>query len=139
MLRSQASGAFFCAHPMELYGGSPLSFAACFGLASAVKDILLKDDCYPDRPEWKCMWSGFLPLHAVVATGNVQMYALLCDGEKFMTHAASHDIPTFEGEGRIWKSTMLGLQLATQMGNRLMFEHIMRKRLRVVWEWGPAI
>jgi len=33
----------------------------------------------------------------------------------------------------------LGLQLATQMGNRLMFEHIMRKRLRVVWEWGPAI
>jgi hypothetical protein len=44
MLHSQAQGGFFCSHPMQLYGGSPLSFAACFGLASAVEDMLLKDN-----------------------------------------------------------------------------------------------
>ena len=138
MLRSQATGAFFRGHPMELYGGSPLSFAACYGLEQAVLQMATVDGCDPDSDEWKSEWTGFLPLHAVVATGNVRMYAFLTDPGKLRTRAATPMSLTSAGRGNKWKANMLPVQLTAILGNRIMFELIMRKRLKVVWEWGPA-
>ena len=133
MLHAQAGGAFFCTYPMELYGGSPLSFAACYGLEAAVKHMVLVDGCSLNDPAFKCEWTGFLPLHAVVATGNMRLYSFLINREVFGMRAADPAVLSFEGEGNRWKSSMIPVQLAMLTGNIPMWELIMKERLRVVW------
>jgi hypothetical protein len=124
---------------MELYGGSPLSFAACWGLENAVRQMLLEEGCDPNRPEWACAWTGFLPLHAVVVTGNIRMYKALTDKDTLLTHAANRMQSTLQGSGTKWGEKMNALQLATKKGDRAMFELIMADRMRIVWKWGPAV
>ena len=75
-LRAQANGSFFCQHPMELYGGSPLSFAACYGLEIAVTAMLKEEQCDPNSPDWKNEWTGFLPLHGEARNEACTVHAI---------------------------------------------------------------
>eukprot|EP00966_Prymnesium_polylepis_P329549 7385231-Prymnesium_polylepis.2 len=103
---------------MELYSGSPLSFAACYGLEGAVQYMMQEDGCDPNLPEWKCEWTGFLPLHAVVATNNMRMYSFMTNKDLFLARTAKWLMLTQIGKGGKWKSPMLPVQIACRRGDR---------------------
>ena len=72
VLTAQARGSFFAREPMRRYGGSPVSFAACFGLKQALQAMVvhcaidLNDDALISEI------SGLRPLHSVAAAGKVR-------------------------------------------------------------------
>ena len=155
LMSCQAVGMFFKGNPMAFYGGSILSFAAAFGLTRAARMILMHDMKHSSANrltgyEFACTSTGFLPLHCAVANGRVAMYNFLtgATGEGDETGAingagrlpiewcASGSQKGGRGSGEVW-SRLSPLQLAAKLGDTRMAKHIMRKRLKPNWTWGP--
>jgi hypothetical protein len=140
LLGAYACGKFFRAPPMCLYGGSPLAFAACCGLRKAVAAMV---EAVPaERGLWTCDSStGITPLHAVAATASPNrcaMYDLLTSTLQFGEKAAS---PEAAADVRLGSTlmSMTPMQLAARLGDKSMFEHALKQRLIVMWQWGPAV
>ncbi len=143
---AQASGAFFLSEPMASYGGTPLSFAATFCLRRAIALLLslslrskqdkMKGIVDTNSPKHACMRSGLMPLHATVANGKAAMYDWLTElpGLPLLVDfRASEEALTRRGT----LSQFTPLQLACFLGDQSMFRHLLSRRSRVEWRWGP--
>ena len=141
---TQATGGFFLDEPMALYGGTPLAYAATFGLRRAIVIMLslsarstkMQGLLDINHPRLACRRTGFLPLHAIVANGNKDMYDFLTslpDLPILASYRASEEVLSRQGTA----SQFTALQLACHLGDGDMFEHILQRRSELVWRWGP--
>ena len=83
-----------------------------------------------------CRITGFLPLHAVVANSQSNMYDFLADLPDLPTLSrlvANEDAHTQKGS----LSQLTGLQLACKLGDLQMFKHLLSRHSSVLWVWGP--
>jgi len=92
-----------------------------------------------NKREDSCNLSGFLPIHAVIASSNVPMYEFLttelprelrCDAQNATYIGrleAGHEF-----------ACLTPLQLAASLGDRSLVRHILRKQCEVMWKWGPV-
>ena len=139
---SHATGPFFSERPMVLYGETPLSYACCHCLRRAVALMLslslrspkMRHIIDPNNEEHACRRTGFLPLHALVATGRMQMYDFLADLPgiaplRFMR--ADENALSQHGT----HAQLSPLQLACRLGDHDMFKHIINRRSQVIWKW----
>lgn len=118
---------------MRFYGGSPLAYAACFGLKEAVQTML-----HSGRVSLNdlCKTMGIAPIHAVVACGNMEMYDFLM-GE---TNAD----PTLR-TGRSTIGSFVGmraltpLQLAAYLGDHTSFTHVLKYQVQKLWKMGTSL
>jgi hypothetical protein len=142
---SQATGVFFHSEPMSHYGGTAISYAATFGLRRAIVLMISLSVRSPkmqglldmNHPQLACKQTGFLPVHAVVASSSPAMYDFLTtlDGIPALASArASENSLSFWGT----LSQMTPLQLACRLGDHTMFTHLMHRRSELVWRWGAV-
>ena len=152
LLRARASGLFFHGNPMAFYGSTLASFLASFGLQRAFYHLTQFDimNEFANRltdPEAACPVTGFLPLHAAVANGQLDMYDFLSGANDHLApvpgelrlpsdRLAIVQQKTAHGLNEEW-SELSPLQLAFKMGDKRMCRHILRKRLMLNWKWGP--
>ena len=146
-------GAFFQSAPQSYYGSTATSFATSFGMMRAVAAIMefeFQKVNHANRltdKGYACKSTGFLPLHCAVANGKIHMF-------DFLSGAHNHLAPRI-GEVRLPNSQLTSmsiltadskfetfcgltpLQLAAKIGDNRMCKHILRKRLKVNWQWGP--
>ena len=154
---SQASGPFFHAPPMCYYGGTPIAYAVAFSMTSIFAAVLprvfgaanadkLKGLIDADDPRHACQLTGFLPVHVAVANGLIHMYDFITElkglskadqvafirarGDRFSTARRGTAHPEY--------CSLTPLQLATKLGDRRMFQHVLRKDSHVEWRWGPV-
>ena len=144
----QAKGAFFSEKPMSLYGGTVLSYCVAFSLHRAIACMMLltlSEDTMgglvdPNDQKIGCIRTGFLPLHVAVANSLTRMYDFMIELPNFpqLRHLRAErsplSLPTDWGPG----GELTPLQLATYLGDRRMFQHIMRRRSTILWVWGPV-
>jgi hypothetical protein len=144
MFMAQPTGGFFRVEPTCLYGSTPFAYAATFGLRRALALMLslssrsrkINGLLDPNHPRMACGRTGFLPLHAVTASGNTAMYDFLVDLPNLPTLVAwraSESALSREGTA----SQFTALQLACYMGDQKMFKHIIQRRSEFEWRWGP--
>lgn len=146
MLRTHTVGSFFHELPMKHYGGSPLAYACYFGATEVVGKLLShpKTRDIVDLNEDACSLSGFLPLHAAVASGDVSTveFLLTLQGMSRETrNTKKAEIKRETHHGTVWDGPpkLTPVQLAVHLGDRKMTEFIIMKRAEVVWEWGPML
>mmetsp|Transcript_32616 Transcript_32616/g.74806 ORF Transcript_32616/g.74806 Transcript_32616/m.74806 type:complete len:228 (-) Transcript_32616:1471-2154(-) len=85
-----------------------------------------------------CTITGFLPIHAVTASGVTSMYDFLLDlpGLPAQKRANSNQRTlVIKGKDNL---EVTPLQLAARLGDHRMFKHIMRRRCKKLWKWGPV-
>jgi len=139
LLCTQTRGCFFEDAPMRFYGSTVLSYCCVFDLRLAVQALLQTGHVDLNRREDSCRLSGFLPIHAVIASSNVPMYEFLttelprelrCDAQN----------ATYIGrlEAGLEFACLTPLQLAASLGDRSLVRHILRKQCEVMWKWGPV-
>lgn len=144
VLCSHAAGSFFTMLPQSQYGSTPLAYAVCFCLRRAVSLMLSLSARSPkmykvltlNDPRLACARTGFLPLHAAVANGQVEMYDFLVKlpgQEALQEFRADESIRSRHG----MFPYMTPLQLAVHLGDHTMARHILKRRSEVVWKWGP--
>ena len=128
LLHHEAVGVFFKDPPMNWYGGTALSYAACFGLKRTVTRLLATKHVALD--EGACSSTGYYPIHAVVANRRGDMYDFLVT-----THAANPKLKLAKSSKR---GPLTPLQLAATLGNKITFKHILRQQCGLQWKWGPC-
>ena len=146
LLTAMTSGSFFDTAPMAFYGGSPLSYTVCFGMRKALYTMLTnkKIAALVGLNERPCTTSGFYPLHAAVACGLSDFYDLLLElppafGKTVtLEQRADSSLRTSRGRSQLRLLGLTPLQLATRLGDRRMFMHILHRRMVVQWKWGPV-
>ena len=142
LLREQARGKFFDAAPMRRYGSTALSYACSFGMRAAISTMLATGLVSLNDTEDRCTASGFMPLHAVVASNNLAMFDHLTSELPFRQRSKRRELTTIgrlERHGRVRRQAGLTpLQLAAQLGHHSMVRHILRKQCDVLWVWGPV-
>ena len=83
-----------------------------------------------------CKLSGFLPLHAIVANGKLQMYDFVT---KELPHEQRADGEQVTRLGKVAHvRSLTSLQLSASMGDHRMFRHIMSCRSSILWRWGDV-
>lgn len=157
LLMQKAHGSFFKDNAMHL-GSTPLAYAAAFGLEKVFERLFVTTDTAkalltPSQQmlvlngakEWEANklngdkepalfgepHYGHYPIHAVVDSDNTKMYDLLVDQCGALSMQVEKGCPLTGPE------QLTPLQLAAKLGRRKMFRHILRKRTKPVWEWGP--
>jgi len=149
LLSMQTVGGFFRGKLTTFYGGSVLNFIAAFGLKRVLKQVVLSEVHEPAPGGSRlldythaCSITGFLPLHAAVANGRMDMYNLLTGGITSDGMRLPRELtvrPTLKGgvgSGNLW-GRLSPLQLASKLGDKQMCKHILRDRLAIDWAWGP--
>lgn len=132
---SQAEGLFFQSPPVAHYGGSALAYACVFGMKGSISKLLASGHVsFNDRSE-ACRVSGFLPLHAIVANGCMDMY-------NFVTMEVPHEMRADTTQVtklgmRTDLRSLTSLQLAASLGLHSMFRIILRQQCEILWVWGP--
>ena len=84
---SHAAGAFFRDEPMVRYGGTPIAYVCTFALRRALALMLsfskqsrkMRGVIDLNAPRHACRATGFLPLHAAVANGQMAMHDFMVD------------------------------------------------------------
>ena len=71
LLRSQCTGVFFHSLPMYHYGSTALSYASVFEMRRAIVKLLETQYVSFNSRADGCINTGFMPMHAVVANGNM--------------------------------------------------------------------
>lgn len=155
LFHSQARGVFFTSPPMCFYGGSVLGYAVAFSLRRAVATMLRLSGAGGEGamvglldlndPKQACEQTGMLPLHVAVANGLARMHDFLTElpslPEGRALRATREGLSERAKVSSLAKLDLAGLtplQLAAKLGDRRMFQHIMRKRAKVLWVWGPV-
>jgi hypothetical protein len=151
---SQALGLFFTGPPMNQYGGTPIGYAASFCCRKAIALYLSLSQTDKVRgcidvnsPEQFCHFSGFSPMHAAVCNGYTSMYDFLVDlPELGLKETLKGNEKLKSGVGTVpeclarYGSGLTPLQLACQLGDHKMFEHILSRPIysNILWKWGPV-
>jgi hypothetical protein len=146
LFTSQSAGVFFENPPQNFYGGTPLAYACCFCLKRAVAVMINTGLVGLNVQEDRCVVSGFLPLHAVVANGLKDMYNWLTTGkgkpgEPTLEEAQLADTTQVVMDRRLTAMGMAHtspMQLAAVLGYPKMFTFVLRKQTNVLWKWGPV-
>ena len=142
LLRSQARGKFFEAVPMRRFGGTPLAYACAFSLRRAIAALLETGLVSLNDINDRCSASGFLPLHAVVASNNTAMFDHLTSELRPDMRAQTRALTSIgylERRGIVRRQAGLTpVQLAAQLGLHQMVRHILHKQCDVLWVWGPV-
>ena len=155
LLRSQASGPFFEAAPMVHHGGTALAYACAFGLKSVVIRLLATGLVSLGSARDACALTGFLPLHAAVAAGRIDLFDFLTselpEAEQADPQAAIAERRVPERRlSRLMRQQsrsprppiaqllhgLTPLQLAAALGDHSMFRHLLRRSASVRWSWG---
>ena len=148
LLTSQAVGAFFDDEPMKHYGGTALNYCIAFSLHRALVCMMLLslqrpkmvDFVDPNSTHLACKSTGFLPVHVAVANDLTRMYDFITHlpGLPQLRHLRAERLQL--SVSAPWGPTgqLAPLQLATFTGNHRMFQHIMRARAIVLFQWGPV-
>ena len=139
LIRSQTGGVFFHSQPMIYYGGTVLSYVCVFEMRQAIVDLLSTGVLsFNSRPDG-CVNSGFMPLHAVVANGSIEMYDFITEALPHEWRADPHQVTK---KGMTAKAKHLraltSMQLAAKLGDHKCFRHILRKQCEIEWVWGPV-
>ena len=151
---SQALGLFFTGPPMNQYGGTPIAYAASFCMRRAIALYLSLSQTdkvrgfinLNDREQF-CVFSGFSPMHAAVCNGYAGMYDFLVDlPELGLKESLKGNEKLKSGVGTVaeclqrYGSGLTPLQLAAQLGNHSLFEHILKRPTysTILWKWGPV-
>ena len=74
--------------------------------------------------ELRCKVTGYLPIHAVVASENSVMYDFMMD--------------ICGANARLEVEELSALKLAVVLGKQAMVKHILKRRLEIAWTWGPV-
>ena len=146
LLTSKTTGSFFDAPPMAFYGSSALSYTVCFGLRKALYMMLTnkKIASVVSLNELPCTTTGFYPVHAAVACGLSDVYDLLLElppafGKVVaFERRADPSLRTSRGRQELRLNDLTPIQLATRLGDRRMFMHILHRRMVIQWKWGPV-
>ena len=141
LLLAQATGAFFRSTPMSQYGGTVLGYACSFDLRKVVVALLNTGHVSLDSLEDACVVSGFLPLHAAVATRQLGMYDFLTTGleQRLRANPTARTRPGMpRGDGRLDNVNLNPLQLAARLGDQAAVQHILKTQVQVLWVWGPV-
>ncbi|KAM5132691.1 transient receptor potential cation channel subfamily V member 6-like [Mantella aurantiaca] len=127
----QATGSFFALNPKNLFyfGEHILTFAACVGDAEIVR-LLLENGA--DLQAQDC-W-GNTVLHILVLQPNkslsCQMFDLLLSQDQKSKGKPLHEIANREG--------LTPLKLAAVEGNVVMFQHLIQRKRKTQWTFGPV-
>jgi len=151
---SQALGLFFTGPPMNQYGGTPIGYAASFCMKRAIALYLSLSQLNKVRgfidlnaTDQLCQFSGFAPMHAAVCNGYTSMYDFLVDlPDLGLKETLRGDEKLKSGVGSVpeclqrYGSGLTPLQLACQLGDHKMFEHIINRSTysSILWKWGPV-
>ena len=151
---SQALGLFFSGPPMNQYGGTPIGYAASFCMRRAIALYLSLSHTDKVRgfidlnsTDQFCQFSGFSPMHAAVCNGYTSMYDFLVDlPDCGLKETLRGDEKLKSGIGTVpeclarYASGLTPLQLACQLGDHRMFEHILKRSTysSILWKWGPV-
>ena len=153
LLNVQTTGAFFRASPQMFYGSTIMGFLASFGLLRAMVHVTDYDESlfFGTRrlanEANACKMTGFLPIHCAVANGQLRMYDCLTGARNHLalvpgecrvvnSQVVNSDLRTTHSNFEQW-SGLTPLQLAAKLGDNRMCQHILRKRLKLNWKWGP--
>eukprot|EP00201_Polytomella_parva_P020198 CAMPEP_0175043104 /NCGR_PEP_ID=MMETSP0052_2-20121109/2973_1 /TAXON_ID=51329 ORGANISM="Polytomella parva, Strain SAG 63-3" /NCGR_SAMPLE_ID=MMETSP0052_2 /ASSEMBLY_ACC=CAM_ASM_000194 /LENGTH=456 /DNA_ID=CAMNT_0016306069 /DNA_START=224 /DNA_END=1591 /DNA_ORIENTATION=- len=119
--RARAYGPFFQADSALYYGEFPLSFAACTGQ----KDIVSFLKRHGARVNLDKDSNGNTALHMCVLHDQMEMYdhLLECCGASELVENSHSQTP---------------LMLAAARGKLEMFQHIISRRRRIAWAYGPV-
>jgi hypothetical protein len=170
LYEAQASGLFFRGRPQVYFGATPISYAACFGMKHLIQKMLLSgwkpDPTVPGFQHQPLVgldsyepFTGFSPLHAVIAIGLDDMVEFLLDlpeGDKSLDGdvllpwpAGSRQVlrarldlktPALNGEVVADPSIPRGLtalQLATFLWHKAVVTRILKRHMQRLWKWGP--
>ena len=74
--------------------------------------------------ELRCKFTEYLPIHAVVASDNHVMYDFMVD--------------ICGANARLEVHELSALKLAVVLGKQAMVKHILKRRLKIHWTWGPV-
>ena len=141
---SQAVGAFFSDEPMVRYGGTPIAYVCTFALRRALALMLsfskqsrkMRGVIDLNAPRHACRATGFLPLHAAVANGQMAMHDFMVDLPNLPILNGLNALPDrLTRRGSYAQFTPL--QLACHLGDEAMFKHLLDRRSSIVWKWGP--
>lgn len=140
---SQANGFFFEAAPMRLYGGTPLAYACVFELKRAIIALLeagraLGIGISLNNRAHACTITGFLPIHAVVANRNANMFDYLSEGLPRQWRADTQQVTKVGRLADDFYLSLTPMQLAARFGDHANVRHILRKQCQVMWVWGPV-
>lgn len=139
LLRSQCTGVFFHSLPMYHYGSTALSYASVFEMRRAIVKLLETQYVSFNSRADGCINTGFMPMHAVVANGNMAMFDFLTEQ---LPHEWRADVHQITKKGAISRAkhlrSLTGMQLAAKLGDHKSFRHILRKQCEVNWVWGPV-
>ena len=139
LLKSQTSGSFFSNLPMRFYGSTALSYACCFDMRAAVIEMLGTGLVSLNDREDGCRLSGFLPLHATVASSQEEMFDWLTSNLPREWRASTDQVSKV---GHLRETHELAsltpLQLSASFGDRSMVRHLLRRQCEVMWVWGPV-
>ena len=165
LLECDAIGPFFQDAPMMYFGGTPIAYLAVFGMKNLLEELVgdpikvdearekagelkwlerSKSDFTLDgmpmpQPmrgplspqeryylvnELRCKFTEYLPIHAVVASDNHVMYDFMVD--------------ICGANARLEVHELSALKLAVVLGKQAMVKHILKRRLKIHWTWGPV-
>ena len=133
LLRSQTEGAFFEGAPMRYFGSTALAYACSFDMKEAVITLLGTGIVDLNQRADGCRLSGFLPLHAVVASSQEGMLDFVTT-ELPREWRADVDQVTRVGrlESALDLASLSPLQLAAVLGDRALVRHILKKQCEVM-------
>ena len=139
LLTVHTEGVFFTGLPMRFYGSTVLGFACSFGLRDAVRALLGTGHVDLNRRESACKVTGMLPIHAVVANSDEDMYDFLTEqlprkwrADPLQQTRVGHHAGSLELAG------VSAMQLGATLGDRALVRHILRKQCDIMWVWGPV-
>ena len=148
LLHGRVSGPFFMAQPMEFYGATVLSYAVAFSLHRAVAALLLLSSTTESMQGLSdlnssavaCPRTGLYPIHIAVANGLTKMFDFLQQLPGLPECRSYRADPRHPSHSVDWGpvGSLTALQLACYLGDHRMFVHIMKRRARINWSWGPV-
>ena len=89
-----------------------------------MREPLAPEERYYLVNELRCKVTEYLPIHAVVASGNQVMYDFMVD--------------ICGANPRLEVHELSALKLAVVLGKQKMVRHILQRRLKIAWTWGPV-
>lgn len=141
LLRGKVHGSFFTSAKLDRqFGATPVAFMAAQSCRKSLEFVLNNEklSCHVNLNGDPCATTGFLPIHATIASGNANMFDYLTSRKLPVSQRADPDAMTQPSPGSILPLPLTPMQLAVRLGSQRMFFHIFKRRCKVLYKWGPT-